>query len=127
MQISFPLFVRAKDSGEIVSVNSIYDLQRHVERIDVENSEYEAWDTVGIPVAISSQEPVWLEVKVLGSISDIQRLRQALAEFAKAVGLTIEDNLPVSSFGAMLAQISDAHEKKKLGKSAIRRFFKKLS
>lgn len=50
MQIHFPLFVRAKDCGEIKKINSVYDLQREVEQIDVENGEYEAWDTEGLPV-----------------------------------------------------------------------------
>lgn len=72
------------------------------------------------------QEPVWINVALSGDKPDTHRLRQALAEYAKSVGLTVRGEIPLSSFGTLLEQIIDEHEKKKLERSAIRRFFKKL-
>ena len=43
----FPIFIRAKDSGELRKFSSVHELQRKVERIDIENGEYEAWDNDG--------------------------------------------------------------------------------
>jgi hypothetical protein len=52
MQMHFPLFVRAKDCGEIARFNSVHELQFQVEKIDIENEEYEAWDKDGLPVEL---------------------------------------------------------------------------
>ncbi len=54
----FPIKVRAKDSGEIIHCKDIYEMQHHFEKIDIENSEYEAWNAEGRPVKMSVQKPV---------------------------------------------------------------------
>jgi hypothetical protein len=64
MQPKFPLRVRAKDSGEIFHFASVYDVQYHCEKIDIENEEYEAWDSDGKPVKMTVQKPVWISFEV---------------------------------------------------------------
>ena len=44
MSVNFPVFVLAKDCGEVSRFNSIEEMQRQLEEIDVENGEYAAWD-----------------------------------------------------------------------------------
>jgi len=60
LDIRFPIYVRAKDCGDIKTYNSVCDLQSDVEKTDVENEEYEAWDTNGMSVRLEVQNPVWL-------------------------------------------------------------------
>jgi len=74
MQPKFPLFVRAKDSGEIASFDSVHELQAHVEKIDIEDEEYEAWDDDGFRIELTLQEPVWLELKMKANRPDTDQL-----------------------------------------------------
>jgi len=64
MQPKFPLRVRAKDSGEVFHFASVYDIQYQFEKIDIENEEYEAWDSDGKLVEMRVQKPVWISVEV---------------------------------------------------------------
>jgi len=45
----FPVFVKSKDSGDVNSYNSVKEMLRALEQIDVENDEYQAWDATGLP------------------------------------------------------------------------------
>lgn len=62
--ISFPLFILAKDSGEIGSYSSLASIQRHLEAIDVENEEYEAWDADGLSLSLTvgPTKSAWLQI-----------------------------------------------------------------
>lgn len=64
MQPKFPIRVRAKDSGEEFLFASVFDVQFFCEKIDIENEEYEAWDSEGRPVKMSVQKPVWIHFEV---------------------------------------------------------------
>jgi hypothetical protein len=54
-QFDFPIFVRAKDCGDVRRYESVMDMQQHLEQIDVEHEEYEAWDAKGGPLVLSVQ------------------------------------------------------------------------
>jgi hypothetical protein len=124
MEIKFPLFVRAKDCGEIAKFDSIHTLQARVEEIDIENGEYEAWDKDGLPVELKLQKPpVWIALELSSEHQDPDQLRQALLEFGKSVGIQLPDQLPVSGFETALGQIRAEQEKAMLASSPIRRFF----
>jgi hypothetical protein len=124
MQINFPLFVRAKDSGEVAKFNSVQKLQGHIEKIDVENEEYEAWDKDGLPVQIKLQEPaLWIKVEPSAEDREPDQLRHALLEFAKSVGVQLPDHFPTSAFVSTLDRIRAEQEKGMLAKSPVRRFF----
>ena|ERR1051326_3204368 len=123
MQINFPLFVRAKDSGEVARFNSVQELQVQVEKIDIENEEYEAWDKDGLPVGLKLQNPVWIKLELLTEGYDPDRLRRALLDYANSVGVQLPDQLPISAFETALSQIRAEQEKKMLASSPVRRFF----
>lgn len=125
MEIRFPLFVRAKDSGEIRKFTSVYELQK-LEEIDVENEEYEVWDRNGLPVQLKLQEPVWIKLETLADVRDSVQLRRALLAYAESLGVQLSDDLPVTEFETALAQLTAAQEKKLLAQSAVRRFFAHL-
>lgn len=124
MEINFPLFVRAKDCGEIAKFNSIRELQAQVEKIDIENREYEAWDKNGLAVELKVQEPaVWLALEPATKYHDPEGLRQALLGFASSFGVQIPHDLPVSAFETALEQVRAEQEKRMLASSPVRRFF----
>src|SRR6476660_9457295 len=91
MSVVFPIFVREKDSGRLFICESVYKLQYHVERIDLENNEYDAWDSKGVLVKMSVQEPVWVRLQSAGS--DDQGLQNAIRAHASQRGLNIDESL----------------------------------
>jgi hypothetical protein len=124
MEIKFPLFVRAKDSGEIAKFDSIHALQGRVEEIDIENGEYQAWDKDGLPVELKLQKPaVWIALEPSSEHQNPDQLHQALLEFAKSVDIQLSDQLPVRGFETALDRIRAEQEKAMLASSPIRRFF----
>lgn len=46
-EIKFPVYVLAKDCGDVDEYSSAGKLTGYLEAIDVENGEYEAWDSAG--------------------------------------------------------------------------------
>src|SRR5947207_84501 len=101
-EISLPLFVRAKDSGEVYKFGSMYEMQHALEKIDVENQEYEAWDRHGTPVELIVEEPIWLKVVPASEKKDDRLLRDALFQFAQAVGVQLPEELTPNTFEAAL-------------------------
>ncbi len=89
MNIEFPVFVCTKDSGEIQMFESLYDLQYHLEEIDVENAEYLVWDKCGKPVSLAVQKPVWINLE---STIDLQQLdlKSCLEKYADKLGIAIK-------------------------------------
>jgi hypothetical protein len=61
----YPITLREKDSGREIVCGSVHEIQYHVERIDVENGEYEAKDACSRPVRLEVVKPVWLRCIVL--------------------------------------------------------------
>src|ERR1700676_15748 len=90
MEITFPVLVLEKDSGDILKFESVAQMQRHLERIDVENDEYAAWDANGQPVSLLVREPAWLKVVRSLEPVDTPNLAESLKRFAhfRQVSLT---------------------------------------
>lgn len=126
MEPTFPVFVCAKDSGEIASFRSVHELQAHVEAIDIENDEYDAWDLSGRRVDLTVQEPVWLRLEVRSTVSAVDELRDSLRRFGETVGVDVPSGLPVTKFLEMLNDIRAERAKNVREGSAVRRFFARL-
>jgi hypothetical protein len=126
MNVQFPLFLLEKDCGELCKFDSIAEMQYKLERIDVENQEYEAWDSNGLEVALSVREPEWLNLTVRPDGSGVDELRTAVIRYARAVGIAIDDSLPLESIGATIERIRNEQERKTLEGSPIRRFFSRF-
>jgi len=60
----FPVYVLAKDCGEVKAYQSLGAMQGYMEAIDVENDEYEAWDATGrlIQLSVGSSKSQWLQI-----------------------------------------------------------------
>lgn len=124
MEITFPLFVRAKDDGEIYRFDSIYEFQDKFEEIDIENQEFEAWDKEGIPVRFEVQRPVSVKL-VVSQVPEFNRLREAISQFAQSLDLDVGDFQPESVEG-VVAHIRTELEKRRLAKSGVRRLIARL-
>jgi len=102
--IIFPIFVLAKDCGEISEYISFEKLQRQLEEIDVENNEYEAWDKHGEPLRLFVKKmPTWLEIEPMAESSI--SLRDAILAYGNSVGICLSDE-EVADFSEALRTIS---------------------
>ena len=89
MELIFPIFIRAKDCGEVSKFESLEEMQRELEAIDIENGEYEAWDRNGTPLKMKVQAPIWLKLETSASVSEPNELREAILRFASSVGVQL--------------------------------------
>ena len=78
----FPVYVLAKDCGEIDSYTSIENMQSYLEAIDVENNEYEAWDAEGrlLELTVSSRKPDWLQITRTDSVLSPKKFAEIKAK-----------------------------------------------
>ena len=118
----FPVFVRSKDSGDVISYQSVSDMQRAFEQIDVENKEYEAWDATGLPLKLSVQKSIeWLRLEPADSPQP-EQLADAMVQFALRQGVQVDrSNVLPGDFPTELAQITSAIQAKRQTQSWWRR------
>jgi len=102
---ALPVFVVARDSGEVMKFDSVYDMQHRLERIDIENSEYVARESHGRPLRLSVQKPVWLKIGLASAQSADKDLRSALLRWAHGLGLDTS-RLSDLSLSALFDQIA---------------------
>ena len=115
MNITFPVFVLLKDCGEVVKCNSVYEMQRRFEKIDIENDEYRAWDAAGHPVVMRVQKPVWLMLNAEDR-NELDHLRKVLVTFADSAKVDLN---PVDANNSSPEQIFEtiAHKLEKQQRS----------
>jgi hypothetical protein len=60
----FPVYVFEKDDGSVFEFPTLNAIQQHLEAIDVENGEYEAWDADGrcLDLSVGGQKSEWLKI-----------------------------------------------------------------
>ena len=98
MEPTFPVFILAKDSGEVMKFWSVIEMQRELEPIDIENGEYEAWDKDGNMLKMRVQKSVWLVLES-SSILSSRSLISVLNEFAGKHGVEVAGNRQESPEG----------------------------
>ena len=119
----FPVFVRSKDCGDVKSYNSVEDMCRHFEEIDIENKEYDAWDATGLPMALSVRKSSqWLRLDPADTIQP-GKLAGAIVEFAERQNVRVDESrLFAGGFSAALAQITSAIQTRRQTQSWWQRF-----
>lgn len=70
MQPTFPITLRERDSGREIRCDSINEIQFNVEKIDVENGEYEIRDAEGRSVRMTVQKPIWIQLQLMPSAKE---------------------------------------------------------
>jgi hypothetical protein len=109
MEVVFPVFILEKDSGDVIRFESVAEMQHQLERIDIENREYEAWDRSGRRLDLGIQEPTWLTVRPAASQGgDAIALSDALRAYAQRAGVPVEEstNDPLTLYEAIQASIA---------------------
>jgi hypothetical protein len=61
---AFPIYVHEKDDDSVMEFSTRAAIKQHLEAIDVENGEYEAWDENGRRLELSVGKPrsEWLKI-----------------------------------------------------------------
>lgn len=124
MNIEFPVFIYAKDSGEIRRFESLYDLQYQLEEIDVENSEYLAWDKNGKAFSLAVQKPVWLKLEPCAA-SQQADLKSCLQKYATTLGVTVQlKETSASEFSRAYERV-ETEAKRRARRNIFGRFIKR--
>lgn len=114
-EIQFPIFVRAKDCGDVTKYSSVHDLQIDLEQIDVENDEYEAWDANGLRLSLGIQKPLWLNVGLRDNVPVPTELAAAISEYAHKQGLAFQtSDLVAGKYSELLDRVDGELKKKKM-------------
>jgi hypothetical protein len=125
MSFKLPIFIRTKDSGGVVAFSSLAEMQRQLEKIDIENNEYEAWDASGrrLLLSLAQAGPEWLGVEALSAEPKPEELSDAIRQFAHSHGLQVDlSGLSRHEYSAVLVEMATTLERKRQSKSWLRRF-----
>ena len=108
MSAVFPVLVFERDSGDLMRFNSVLEMQKQLERIDVENNEYLAWESGGRPIAMVVEEPLWLRLEPKSEEPDMAGLWGALQSFAESRGVKLKGDhqnmSPLALYDQIIAQ-----------------------
>src|SRR6059036_790689 len=86
---SFPIFLRHKDDRQLARFDSLDELRRNLEAIDVENGEFEAWDNQAFRVKLGLLDDRRIGVESSGDRPATDEALGAFFEFADAEGVTL--------------------------------------
>ena len=90
MSVAFPVLVLERDSGDVMRFDSVAEMQKQLERIDVENEEYLAWESSGRPIRMAVEEPLWLKLESKAAEADTVGLFSTLRKFAESRRVKLE-------------------------------------
>jgi hypothetical protein len=108
MSVTFPVIVLEQDSGNFMRFISLAEMHKQLERIDVENEEYLAWESSGRPITMTVEEPLWLKLEARTEEPDTARLFSALQRFAESRGVSLQaadrSTSPLALYEKIIAQ-----------------------
>jgi hypothetical protein len=108
VSIAFPVLVLERDSGDVMRFESVAEMQKQLERIDVENEEYLAWESSGRPISMAVEEPLWLKLESTTTQPDTAGLFSALKRFAESRGVKVDagdqNTSPLALYEKIIAQ-----------------------
>jgi len=122
MTVAFPVFVLEKDSRTILRFDSLDEMQGYLERIDVENEEYEAWDANGWPIRMTVQKPLWLRLELSAQGPKPGGLLSDLRHFAQFVGVKLDVEDETKSPTAIYEKIVTNKPQKGILRRFVERF-----
>ncbi|HNY26697.1 MAG TPA: hypothetical protein PLA90_12560 [Candidatus Sumerlaeota bacterium] len=87
----FPVFIYEKDCGEVSMWGTHEAMLEYFEPIDMEEHEYLAWDSTGIPLdLLLGEQPIWLLFEKLPEPDRVvPSLSDALTRYASSLGITL--------------------------------------
>ena len=115
--VEFPVFVLSRDSGEMRRYQDIRDMERQLERIDVENHEYVVWDRRACLVSMKIEKgPGWLALSAGGQA--MSEFQEALRRFADLNGIRLDrEGMSTASAEVMFENVAKrvAQERGRMG------------
>jgi hypothetical protein len=122
---TFPVYLRAKGDKEIREFHSLEHLRSWVEAIDVENDEYEGWDSQGSQVTLQLQEGNSVTAKSMEETAAKEEVLRAFNDFATAEGVSFEKppqpyDLP-KTYAYLRTAVEEARNRKPWWRRALRR------
>lgn len=129
MAFKFPVFVRARDSGEIHTFASAVEMRGEFEKIDVENNEYEAWDADGrrLLLSVSAPDLEWLRMDATGNEPRAEELADAIRQFARARNVQVNLwGLSRREFSSILQKVWSAIQENRKTEGPIQKFLRRL-
>jgi hypothetical protein len=122
MDIKFPVFVRAKDSGEVTRYSSVSEMQHQFEQVDVENDEYEAWDVTGNRLSLTVQRPIWLRIELSGTSARRDELADVIRNYAEVEDAQLDlSELERNEFTAAFDRVQEAISRKRSSRPWLQR------
>jgi len=88
--VIFPVFLRCRGDKVVREFDSVEHIQCWVEPIDVENDEYEGWDSQGFPISLQLRGEASIIVKLLEEPAARDEVFSAFRDFAAAEGVPFE-------------------------------------
>ena len=89
MAVEFPIFVHSKDDKSIQRFLNLYEAQSYLEKTDVQNLEYDCWDSRGVFLRLIIQDPVWLKLEEDEGKAQ-HSLIKVLKDYAKELGVEFQ-------------------------------------
>jgi hypothetical protein len=124
--IAFPVFLRAKGDKELREFESLKQIQGWIEPIDVENKEYEGWDSEGYPIDLQLGAENAITAGLLKDIAEVQALKKAFTDFAGLEEVPVvwnENSVDVhKTYSAVKNGVDEARRKKPWLRRIINRF-----
>ena len=124
MAIEFPVFVRVKETDEVYLCDSVYKMQFYFEEIDIENSEYEAWDNKGLPLKMTVQAPIWLNLEIFSPEARSVDLKMAIVRHGLSLGVRVSDEeVATLDCQTLYVRIAATLQSRKSSSSIFKKFF----
>lgn len=129
MAFKFPVFVRARDSGETHTFASAAEMRGEFEKIDVENNEYEAWDADGrrLLLSVSAPDREWLRMDATENEPRAEELADAIRQFARARNVQVNSSgLSRREFSSVLQKVWSTIQENRKAEGPIQKFFRRF-
>lgn len=129
MAFKFPVFVRARDSGEIHSFASAVEMRGEFEKTDVENNEYEAWDADGrrLLLSVSAPDREWLRMDATENEPRTEELADAIREFARSRNVQVNSSeLSRREFSSVLQKVWSTIQENRKTEGPIQKFLRRF-
>ena len=129
MAFKFPVFVRARDSGEIHSFASAVEMRGEFEKTDVENNEYEAWDADGRRLlrSVSAPDREWLRMDATENEPRTEELADAIREFARSRNVQVNSSeLSRREFSSVLQKVWSTIQENRKTEGPIQKFLRRF-
>jgi hypothetical protein len=128
MGVGFPVYLRQRDDGAVFRCGSTEEIEHQIERNDVVNDEFEAWDVDGKPLRLEVQDGCpWIRLVPQAVDGDRGFIADAIRSYAEKNNIDIdEDKLKSDDLDSALSQIRNVLEARWKKLNPLQRLLRRL-